>query len=772
VLYGVAVRCAALVLFVVAIVASLVTLVGSARAETLQAPVGGRPISIGEGRIACSAPVGGWVAEDAGRVLRPPSADSAVGTVVEVRVAPIGACAQKSTVLQLVATGAWPRLDMASFTLAVDEGRLEGKGHGLRGVTVTWPTEGGERAADTCGAPKAAPTETCTWGVPKTLPADPSASSLQWLPRGAHAVSDAVIFDSEGKKAPPQAFAILPGRVEILSILPADASVDVSSGVGRAPLSHAEAIAGVECGGVHCTLEGGALLVPAPPPGVASLDIKFRLVLHAFYARRNPPDTQPVLRISILRCTTDVVSGPALRATDSARVVVRVEGACMRDIGLLRFLIGTRHADVVQIERANEATYVVLNVGNVDTPTLAITAVRGEGEAAVVAVARTETRPAPVVRTVIEIPGFPPMDFIPNNRRAIVHHPRVEGAELVLLPVVDVYDTKDDAGVSTVQGDVNAAGAVTLQFGYRVPTLPAPLDKLDLAVLSDPLRRNVKEANLPAPIGLSALSAEPLVEVVCADSDGKLRRVEPGVVPHLPFSLRDGCRVIFHRQRLSPEYGTQKLSLEMEVDKLDGTPRGEAHVSQTIVLRAGTEPFIAWIKGVHAPYDRVVVRLSHVADEAHYLGALEIATGAPAVQWAVVFGTGRVRLYATSAIPTGLYRFGTGGTSGVLSLSIAIISRLTWLDSEGHEGLLGLETGLMAFGLTVGTSPNPETQVGAVLGIGLSIPIAGAGSPTQASINLHGWVEERITGSGPEALSQRAIIFGPSISVGNVGTTF
>lgn len=728
---------------------------------------------LGEGRVACAPAAGGWVAEDAGRVLRPPTADSAVGTVVEVRVAPSGACVQKSAVVRLVATGPWPRIDVASFVLAVDEGRLEGRGHGLRGVTVTWPIEGGGRAGDTCGDPKFNPTETCTWGVPKTLPADPSASPLQLLPRGAQAVPDSVIFDSEGRKAPPQAFALVPGRVEILSILPPDASVDVSSGVGRAPLSHAEAVAGVDCGGVvRCTLEGGALLVPAPPPGVASLDVKFRLVPHAFYARRNPPDTQPVLRVSILRCTTDVVSGPALRATDSARVVVRVEGACMRDIGLLRFLIGTRHADVVQIERANDATYVVLNVGNVDAPTLAITAVRGEGEAAVVAVARTETRSAPVVRTVIEIPGFPPMDFIPNNRRAIVHHPHVDGAELVLLPVADVYDTKTEGEVSTVQGDVNAAGAVTLQFGYRVPTLPPPLDKLDLAVLSDPLRRNVKEANLPAPIGLSALSAEPLVEVVCADSDGKVRRVEPGVVPHLSFSLRDGCRVIFHRQRLSPEYGTQKLSLEMEVDKLDGTPRADAHVSQTIVLRAGTEPFIAWIKGVHAPYDRVVVRLSHVADEAHYLGALEIATGAPTVQWAVVFGTGRVRLYATSAIPTGLYRFGSGGTSGVLSLSIAIISRLTWLDSEGHEGLLGLEAGLMAFGLTVDTSPNPVTQVGAVLGIGLSIPIAGAGSPTQASINLHGWVEERITGSGAEASSQRAIIFGPSISVGNVGTTF
>jgi hypothetical protein len=244
---------------------------------------------------------------------------------------------------------------------------------------------------------------------------------------------------------------------------------------------------------------------------------------------------------------------------------------------------------------------------------------------------------------------------------------------------------------------------------------------------------------------------------------------------HLAFAARNGCRVILHRERLSLEYGTQKITLEIEVDKVDGAARGEAHFTQVIILRHGPDPRVAWIKGVVAPYDRVVVRLSHFADEAHYLGALEIPSGAPAVQWTTVFGTGRVRIYATTAIPTGLYRFGTHAASGVLSLSLGVISRFTWLDSEGHEGLLGLEAGIMAFGLTGDTSTAGNeslTQVGAVVGLGLSIPIANAGAPTQASINLHAWLEQRIAGSGGEASSGQAVIFGPSISLGNVGTTF
>jgi hypothetical protein len=63
------------------------------------------------------------------------------------------------------------------------------------------------------------------------------------------------------------------------------------------------------------------------------------------------------------------------------------------------------------------------------------------------------------------------------------------------------------------------------------------------------------------------------------------------------------------------------------------------------------------------------------------------------------------------------------------------------------------------------------TQVGLVAGIGLSVPIANRSTPTQASINLHGWVEEDISHTPGDSQSSRsAIIFGPSISIGNVGT--
>jgi hypothetical protein len=763
------------------LVAALLCVASAAWAETLEAPVGGKPISLGQARVACVANAGGWRAEPGGHAIRPPASDTAVGSVVDLRVAPaLSDCPRATAGVRLVATAAWPTFDLSSFTLALDEGRLEARGHGLHGVLVTWPADTG-RASDTCRDLKAeAGVETCAWGVPKTLPGDPSATSLRWLPAGAQLGPDVALYDADGRITAPEGFVIAPSRVEVLDLLP-DASVDVSSGVGRAPLTHADTIAGVDCGAARCTIDSGQLVMQAPPAAVASVDVKFRLAPHVFFTRKNPPDTQPVLRVSILRCPMSVVSGAALRGVDGARAVVRVEGGCMRDVAALRFLVGGRQADVTQTESAKDAAYAVVNLGAVDAPSLSITAVRGEGEGTVVAVARTETRSAPVIRTVLEIPGFPPIDFIPNNRPAVVLFPQVPGAELAVLSIEGVYAAKQEGSATTVQGDINAVGLVALRFGYRVPTLPAPLDKIDLALLSDSLQRSVKEANVPAPFGLSAFTAIPLVEIECNEGPETVKHAKPGVTLTLPFSAREACRLVIHRERLSPEYGTQKLSLEIEVDKLDGTPRPEGHLTQTLILRSGAEPRIAWIKGVSAPYDRVIVRLSHVADEAHYLGASDIITGAPAVQWTILFGTGHVRLYATTAIPTGLYRFGNSTGSGVLSLSVAVIARLTWLDSDGHEGLLGLEGGIMAFGFT-NSQTQALTEVGVVAGVGLSIPLAGAGSPTQASINLHAWVEQRISEPitpvatamvpNPENSSARAVIVGPSLSFGNIGATF
>lgn len=750
----------------------------AARAESMEAPVGGAPIPLGEGRVACARSAGAWLVDAGRRTVRPPAATDAVGIAVDLPVASSAAdCSRSSASVTLVATAPWPVPDPSAFTLALDEGRLKGRGRGLAGMVVSWPADRGLQS-DTCrDVAKDGVIESCSWAVPKTLPVDPRANGLRWWPAGAHVTGDAILFDIQGKQSAPETFVVMPSRIEVTDLLPPKASVDVASGVGRLALVHPDVVDAVDCHQAHCSLDGGVLVVEAPPAPVLWVDVQFRLSAHVYDVRAAPAETAPVVRVAVLRCPMEVVSGRPLRGISGARAVVRLAGTCMQDTGSLDFFVGSRRVEVAQAVTIDGARYIVLEIGDVRGPDLIITAARGPGEGAVVAVARTETSSAPVVRTTVVIPGFPPVDFIPRNRRAIVHAPHVPDAELVLLPIADVYDASRENGVTTVEGDINAVGLVALEFGYRVPSLPPPLDTINLAVLTDVLQRNVKEANIPAPFGPTARSAEPLAEVDCVDEQGTFERAMPGVTLRLPFSARNGCRLVLHRERLSPEYGTQKLSLEIEVDKVDGSPRPEAHVTQTIVLRAGHEPLIAWLKGIVAPYDRIIVRLSHVADEAHYLGALDIINGEPAVQWTIMFRTGRVRAYATTVVPTGLYRLAVGpsSSSGVLVVSLGVLSRLTWLDQEGHEGLLGLEAGVLALGLAgeISTQGQQLFQVGAVVGLGLSLPIANAGQPAQASVNLHVWFEQLIapTGTTP-AISEQAFIFGPSITLGNVGTTF
>lgn len=745
-----------------------------ATAEVFHAPIGGRAFSLGEGRVVCGAPPAGWIVEASGRSLRPPVAKDALGKVVELVIAPTAAqCATAGKKVRAVATGKIPVLERSSVTLFVDEGRIEADGAAIDRSLVSWPLPGDLLEADTCSLSPPAPgakTEHCIWSVTKSLPVNPASSPVRLWPQGSLVATDAVLFDADGRKLAPATLALTPKKVQIASVLPLSAAVDVSSGFGLLPLTHPDAVADVECRGATCRIEGGQLRVQAPPESVSQIEARFTIVAGVATAKPGPV----VAKVSVLRCPMDPVSGPVFRSLQSARVIVKLGAGCARDVDALRFFSGTRSVDVAERVSLHDATYLVLSLGSVDAAVVTLTAVRTGAEGAVVATSRVDTRPAPAPRSVLEIPGFPGVEFVPYNRDAAVHFPKIEGGELVLLPVDGVYTVTRKGSATLVRGDRNAAGLATFQFAFRATALPKPLSEVDLATFLDPLQRAVREANEPAPFGLHAEGAKPLAEVLCNDDEGRGVQLKPGTQTRISYRLRESCRLVLHRERLAPELGAQKVHIEIEVRKLDGSLRAEASVSERIVLRPGREPKIAWVKGVQAAYDSVVVRITHESDETHYLGGEALLSNAPSVQWPILFGTGRFRIYATTAIPTGLYRFGGKNGSGPLALNFGVLSRLTWVDRDGKEGLIGLEAGVMAFGLTgtPSTTGAPLTQVGGVVGVGLSIPIANASQATQAAINLHGWLEQRITGGESGNASPRAFIFGPSISIGNIGGTF
>ncbi len=741
-------------------------------AETLEAPVGGKAISLGRGRIACDKPGGGWTAVGTGLAVRPPDNDQAVGQSVELRVSGERAnCANGATVT-LLAVGEAPTFDLATSVLDVDAGTVEIHGRGLRGVGLSWRARSAS-GADVCREPKpAGATKRCVWSVAHDMPADPRLVELSWFPPGGRQGPEVTVYDSDGRPLGPEAFTLTPALVVVSHVLSADAAVDLSTGMGEVPLVHPEAVSAVECAGAACRLANGKLVVRADTSLVNSIDVKVTLAPGVAFKQEDRLEPHPTLKLSVLHCPLSFASGPPLRAVEGALTVVKFEGRCAAEAEALHFLEGTRPVETVRTETAGQTAWVVLRLGRIAANEVTITALRGGTADIPVATAKTPTRAAPDVRSVLEIPGLPPLAFIPSNRGAVVHvGPPGYGATLVLLPLEGVYTTQTVGKSTLIVGDEFAAGVATLRYAYRGLALPEPLKDMDLAVLEDPLARPIHEVNIPAPIAGTLARPQPLAEVICSEGGHSIALV-PGETARLPYSMRDGCRLIVHRERLSAEYGTQKLALDVDILRADGSSRSEARASQTLVLRAGKEPLDAWIHGVGAQFDRIVVRLSHIADESHYTGAAEMLTSEPALKWTAIVGTGRARLYAAPTIPTGLYRFGDSEHSGVLSLNFGVISRLTWLDEEGHEGFLNLEGGVMVIGLAGSQSTTGESlsQAAAVIGLGIGIPFANRSSVTEASINLHLWYEHDLsTSSSTVAGKPWSIIFGPSISIGNVG---
>ena len=179
--------------------------------------------------------------------------------------------------------------------------------------------------------------------------------------------------------------------------------------------------------------------------------------------------------------------------------------------------------------------------------------------------------------------------------------------------------------------------------------------------------------------------------------------------------------------------------------------------------------------------DRIQVRVRHVIDDVRFTGEGATTGNAAAAQWTVVCGQGWLRFYATMAFPSGLYR--VSDPTGQMSLSFGVLSRLVFLDRTGKDGLIGIELGAISVGLAGNASiPSFPPTLATIAGVGIGIPLGNAGQPTQASLNLHAWISREFRSdfnyfavddpghTRPLQASHWALIFGPSISIGNVGT--
>jgi hypothetical protein len=736
-----------------------------ARAETTWAPVNGRAVPVGKNRIVCPAPAPthGWTIDAGGTSVTPPSSASEIGEASTLTVAAnAAACASSNETIDFVAVGPAPQVDRTSAAFDSDAGVVTLHGHALKGVVLAW-TIGTQSGSDVCGDPQVTGAdETCAFALPKSLSTDAASISLRVLPRGARA--DGAGFDLLAHPVNLEGFH--PARFVIRKLAKDEAAIDLQSSEAHLPLAHADAIASVDCADARCAVEGSDLVVRDLRSTADAIDAKLTLRPHFTYAHGAASDVTATLSIALRRCPVSIASAPPLRGVRGQRLVVKVGGACANDPSLAVTTGGSR----VMPERdvaSSGARYLIVPLDSAFTDEIAITVQRGN---ATLGAARIATRAAIDSRARLELPGIGAIDFVPTNRDARVWSTPLDRGILVPISIDGAYSVKPASdGTWLLRGASESAGTIAIKFAYRDPTLPAELRNLDLAVVEEPTAHPERVANIPVSIGASAAEKNPLVELVCGNE-----KMVVGETTSIPFSARDSCRLILHRERLRPEDGTQIVQVVMKILQSDGTPKNDVSVDQRVTMRPGEFPRILYIAGVGDPFDRAIVRVSVVNDDLHYAIIADERVKAPQAQWAVVFGTSHFRVFATTAIPTGLFRVADHAHSGLLSLNAGALFRLVPLSKEGREFPIGAEAGAMWLGIVGDETDSPHGQAALVAGLGISVPIANPSRATQTSINLHVWGEYEASRALSPSTSGTpwGLIFGPSLSIGDVGTNF
>jgi hypothetical protein len=751
------------------------------QALVLQAPVGGEAITVPHDRIVCNPLPEGWSADATRRRLRPPADRGHVGKAGAVLLAPTwGACstnaAEKAFV---VTTGAVPTIDPGSVTVSVDGGRLELHGDGLEGARIAWKS-GSIAGSDVClNVTKDKGRELCALNVDKTLPADPLRITLTWAPPGGRTDTDVVTYDKFGSALSDELRHLAAARVTISRVFSPSHVVDVASGEGQVELVHPEAVSSVECGTARCDVTRTGVVVRTVPAAATTVSVRLKLAPRVFLVHGDASDTVSAETLTVLRCPLSIVSGEPLRNVDDLSVLVRLDKSCGRNVEELKWTASGESAEVTRAETLADGVYVLLRIGRAPEH-LTIVASRSD-ETAVLAVTSAKTREAPALRTSLSLPGYGEIGFVPKNRDALVAvSPVAANGRLVPMAVPGAYTVEERGDGFHIRGVYTSGGYTALRFAYRSTSVPDEFRDTSFATLVDPVQRPIREASVPAPLGASSVTKHPIVDLLCS-LGGKIASITPGTTPHIPFGARDSCRLVIHRERIALENGEQRLDVDVAVTAASGSERPEAKQTLHLVLRHGSQQDVMWIHGAKEQFDRISVRVTHLIDESEYTDGVSDRVALPSAQWTIVTEDANLKFYATVAIPASLYRFskdpGDLGT-GPLALNFGVLSRLTWLNREGHEGLVGLETGAMAMGLET----DKQRQLALVLGLGVSVPLGNINQPTQAAVNIHAWVAYSVgrrTGDiiGPNGiatdhvtLNPWAFVFGPSITIGNIGT--
>jgi hypothetical protein len=531
------------------------------------------------------------------------------------------------------------------------------------------------------------------------------------------------------------------------------------------PLFAPEAVADVRCTRARCSLSPQGVEVFGVEPTALSVTVRLDLVAGAVRRQDGNTLTRETLEIPLVRCALQPVAPvPLLAGAANHRYLLAIGRECaVGRTGELQ--VETRPPTFAWVRSelpgtGDEAwrTYeVVFDSVPEGIRSLDVTVARKD-------LGRTSLgrlsipveggyRPVSVSFDVEDL-GF--IDFVPSNRDARIALGYVDDRWERDIQVQDrrgYYRVRrTDPRSATIRAMPDARGAVALRLAYVPEALTRVLGRPEpLAVFETEARYPLQQLNIPLAITPRDGEGPRFVRVVCT-VEGEDVTVAPGRAFSVPYAERDGCRVVIDRQAIPEAAGAQHLRVKA----------GDREVMLTVAHRVGNVT-VALPGADKDEFAKLVVTVGHDYAGGHYALAPRHDVG-PEARWTIVLGDRIFRISASTAVPTGLFRFGFDGARGSLPLSAGITTRFVFLYKEGREIPLGLEIGLL------GTSLSDTPHLSVVAGLGLSIPVLNENTALQTSFNIHAWAEYSPTRDA-DGESPWAFLFGPSFTVGKFSTT-
>ncbi len=308
----------------------------------------------------------------------------------------------------------------------------------------------------------------------------------------------------------------------------------------------------------------------------------------------------------------------------------------------------------------------------------------------------------------------------------------------------------------SVMAEPGVTGSVPLRFAYRPKRLVSFVGGTEtsskffgLATFDTEVFYPVRTIN----VAISLLGdGDSFFQVLCGVR-GKETEIEVGSLARIPYEERDSCRIVFDREKVPVSAGVQRLRVQA------------GGFNQILLLGNGRGTLTVAIPvGDKQEYDKLTAVISHDMLSGHYTFQSRQSLGGEA-RYRILLSDSWWRIGATTAMPTGLFRFGAGDSEGSIPLSAGVLTRLNYIQRNGRDFPLGFEAGLF------GTNLSGRPDFSMILGVGLSIPVLNTNTSLQASFNIHAWLEyapTRVSGDD----SPVAFLFGPSFSVGRLSTTF